>query len=216
MRTHGYLALVCLFAVGCSDGSPDSAVPGFPKRIELGATAGTIENWFSVDIAGSAEDPLGTISFTRNVGTIILDGTPVSAFIYERQQFGLYQGFALGPDRWDVFWLYCQPSLMGAYVESIGNDPLVYRMGAGECKETFETTVTDVALPASTIPVPEPQPGFVVTGNDIAIRDDGTGTLKVADRTLPLDVFDHIDCSTDCGAPGWYALHALAWDDEQQ
>ena len=45
---------------------------------------------------------------------------------------------------------------------------------------------------------------------------DGTGALTFGGRTLPLIVFGDVDCSTNCGSPGWYELHSVVWDDAQQ
>jgi hypothetical protein len=72
-------------------------------------------------------------------------------------------------------------------------------------------------VPAIALRPPAAFGGYTVTGEQITVRSDGTGTLTLGDRTLPLVVFGDVDCSAQlCGEPGWYELHSIVWDEAER
>jgi hypothetical protein len=127
----------------------------------------------------------------------------------------LYQGFAVGPSSWDIFWLYCRgQSLVAVFDEGVGTRPLFSVSASGSCAET-EIPDVDVSLPALSIASPLPIGGYTVRGKDIVIYSDGTGTLTINGQSMPLIVFSPVDCSfcsSSEGWPGWYELHSIVWD----
>jgi hypothetical protein len=231
LRRLALVALAGLAAIGCGehedpgarpDAQPDAPVmvPGFPAVLELAATQATITVPFTASASGSASPPFGNVAMTRDVGTLQLNGGTLASFVYMTVPFAgyvLYQGFAVGSERWDVFWLYCQGSgLEHIYDEGVGGPELFVRPATGSCSGTATPATVQVSLPALTIPPPAPFGGYTVTGSDILVASDGTGALTLDDRSMPLVVFGEVDCSTICGAPGWYELHTIVWDETQR
>jgi hypothetical protein len=194
------------------DAGPDAA-PAPP--ITLGATRGAVDDGFDVAIDGTAGVRVGAIALAADTGTLGIDGT-TAAFVYQRQPFGaltLYQGFAVGPERWDVFWAYCQgPALTGAYAEGVGAPTLFYEAATGACADAGAPITAPVTLPALSIPSPAPLAGYTVDGPALTVHHDGTGSITLAGVKLPLIVFGDVDCS-QCAASGWHELHTLVRDD---
>jgi hypothetical protein len=229
----GLLGLTSVVATGCDDPdvAPDAAPvppdmqpagppPGFPAVLEIAAAQATITVPFTASASGSASAPFGSVAMTSDAGTLQIDGTSLASFVYMTVPFAgyvLYQGFAVGPQRWDVFWLYCQGTgLAHIYDEGVGGPELFVRPASGTCNGTDAVAAVPVSLPALALPAPRPFGGYTVTGPDVTVTADGTGSLTLDGRTLPLVVFGEVDCSTICGAPGWYELHSIVWDEAQR
>jgi hypothetical protein len=207
-------------AAATSDGDKDalSIAPGFPSTLTFGAASGTVAVTFDETTTGSADAPLGAVALTNGVGTVDESGASASAFLYEQQPFGdltLYQGFAVSAASWDVFWLYCQgTTLIDVYDEGVDGPRLDSYDATGACSAPGDAVTEDVVLPALSLAAPTPVAGgYTVTGSDITVGNDGAGSVVIGGATLPLTVFDTVDCSTTCGSPGWYELHSLLWDD---
>jgi hypothetical protein len=221
--------LTTLGVIGCGGGddpaTPDAppSVPdaagmavGFPSTMMIAASQATIPIPFTVTSNGTGSAPFGRVAMTSDVGTVELDGVPVPSFVYMTVPFGeyvLYQGFAVGPDRWDVFWLYCRDiDLAYIYDEGISGRPLFVRPATGRCNDAGAPATAPVSLPPLALPAPVPFGGYAVTGTDITVGKDGNGTLNLNGRRLPLVVFGDVDCS-GCGGMGWYELHSILWDE---
>ncbi|MCE9575815.1 MAG: hypothetical protein K8W52_21880 [Deltaproteobacteria bacterium] len=221
MAARASILLLALAACGDPPAAPDAAiavdaeVSGFPATLTLPASSATITQAFAATITGAAGAPVGAVALAANTGTVGLDGTTL-AFVYEEQPFPpytLYQGFAIGAARWDVFWAYCMnAALVDVYDEGVGAPRLFERAATGSCDLPMTTTTTTVALPAITIPAPTPLAGYTVEGPAIAVHHDGTGWLRIDGAQLPLIVFGDVDCSTVCGGAGWHELHTVFWD----
>ena len=197
---------------------------GFPAQLVIGPAQGVIDDPFTIQVSGSGASMIGAASFDADVGTLALGGAPVQSFLYMTTPFGagltLYQGFAVGPSRWDVFWLYCTSGTNGTELTSIWDEgidgPALFPESAtGTCNGGNSSTNAQVALPASTIASPTPVDApFTVHGASIDV-EHGAGTLTLAGAALPLVVFGTVDCS-QCGSPGWYELHSVVWDAAHQ
>lgn len=76
---------------------------------------------------------------------------------------------------------------------------------SGTCQAAGATTPVSVSWPAMTVNTPAPITGFSVSGTGVSLTAGSSGTLD--GRTfLP---YATVDCSKDCGTPGWYELHGL-------
>ena len=193
---------------------------GIPATLAVAASDGTVTDAFGVTAHGTAGTPYGAVSFTGDVGTIDVGGGPAAAFVYAtvpEAGYTLYDGFAVSPTAWDAFYLYCNGSaLADVYDERVGGHGMIYKgVTGGACSDTGAQTVAHVSLPAFSIARPVPVGGYTVSGTAIDIAHDGVGTLVVGTTTMPLIVFDNVDCSA-CGGAGWYELHSIVWDAAQQ
>jgi hypothetical protein len=220
-----------MVVVGCGDNGGHAASPdgstadgttpaGFPAKLAVSATNQTIALPFDLMSTGTANAPLGSVAMTHDVGTVTELAGAAPAFVYMTQQFGmytLYQGLGVTASSWDVFWLYCIPTnLTFVYDEGVGGAPLFGVPATGSCQSQAAPHDAMVSLPAFSITTPTPIAGYTVDGPDISIATTGVGTLTLAGRTLPLLVFQDVDCTTTCGSPGWYELHSIIWDEAAQ
>jgi hypothetical protein len=206
---------------------PDAAMcptsTGFPAQLVLGPMQGSVANPFTVQITGSGSSQIGAVSLAADVGTVAIGGAAQTSFVYMTVPFGgyqLYQGFAVGASRWDVFWMYCNSNgtnLSNIYDEGV-DGPLLFVEGAsGSCNGAMTATTTQVTLPASMIASPTSvYTGYVVDGTKIHIASNGIGSVTLGGATMPLVVFGTVDCRTACGSPGWFELHSVVWDAAHQ
>ncbi len=219
-------AVVVAFVVGCG-GSPELAVdagatdadqtpvPPFPSMISVGASTGSIDVPFTVTANGMGALPLGPVALTADVG-IFEDGHAAKAFVYMTVPFSgftLYQGFAVSPTSWDVFWLYCMGAgINNIYDEGVSGPPMFDVTASGTCAGTSTATTAQIALDAVQLATPAPFAGYSVHGSSIFVREDGAGSITLAGHEMPLLVFGDVDCSA-CGGGGWFELHSVIWDD---
>ncbi|MBV8762479.1 MAG: hypothetical protein JO257_34665 [Deltaproteobacteria bacterium] len=195
---------------------PVGSASGFPAMLAVGASNGNVTVPFGLAAHGMAGTPYGAVAFSGDVGTIDLGGGAAGAFVYAtvpEAGYTLYDGFAVSATSWDAFYLYCHGSaLADVYDERVSGHAMVYApVSGGACSDTGAQTVAHVALPAFSIPRPAPVGGYAVSGSAIHVAQDGTGTLDIAGTTMPLIVFDDVDCRA-CGGAGWYELHTVVWD----
>lgn len=209
-----------LVVAACSSSAPempdaapliDAAPPaGFPATLSVAATKGMLANDFSATIAGDR------VMVDADVGTMALYGTPAAAAMYNSLPFGDYTIFGsvvVAPDQWFIAYPYCMNDmLVDVYAEAVGPGGFALLPASGTCATMAKATSAAVDLPAFEIATPQPFNHPSVHGADIDITN-GVGEIAVKGVRQPAVVFDVVDCSTDCGSPGWYELHTLLWDD---
>jgi hypothetical protein len=205
-------------AIGAPDAAPCApGAIGFPAQLAIGPAQGSIDVPFTANLTGNGASAIGAVSIDSDVGTIGLDGASLASFVYMTVPFDpytLYQGFAVGGSRWDVYWLYCMNgALVDIYDEGIDGPALFVETATGACSGAQTTTTAQVALPTATIAAPTPVAiPYSVHGDAIRVEANGTGSLTLGGTALPLVVFGTVDCESGCGSPGWYELHSVVWD----
>jgi hypothetical protein len=219
---------------GCSGGShsmmmmvePDMASPA--PRITVGATDGTVALPMSdITISGtSSGGAIGSIALSHGAGTIELNGNPVQAAVYVRQQFNtpsgdntLYQTMAVEPGRIWLLWLYCSPTtgmLTDAFYEATDGTTMTEQHMTGTCQDAMMMSTVSVQFPAIDMPPPPLITGYTVQGADVTVDATGQGTVTFGATTLNVFVFSTVDCTgTLCAASatdGWTELHSVLWD----
>jgi hypothetical protein len=156
--------------------------------------------------------------------------------------FTLYQVISTEPDQWHVLWLYCMgPSLVSIYHESTASGITGFDEASGSCEAGSlpaptpgngappgngppdggpppppppppPPISTTVHLVASDMPYPKLVGGYEIDGPSLQVHGEGPGSIVIDGRELILLPFADVDCSRDCGFPGWYELHVLIWD----
>lgn len=155
-------------------------------------------------------------------GTVEIDGVQVPVSVYERQQWGqfgytLYQALAVEADRLHVLWFYCRDgALTDVWIESTDGNHLVVESASGSCTESDAPSEVTSSFPAVEMEVPPLVGGFTLTGPDVEIDGAQPGLVRVGGSEFDVYVFGHVDCTQDCGTPGWHELHALVWDGDAQ
>jgi hypothetical protein len=197
----------------------DVATTSLPDALRIGATSGDLTLDYTVSIQGTGPAAIGRVDIAGNVGTVTVAGTSLSAVSFERQPwpgFGytLFQTLIVAPDRWYVAWFYCRGgSLEHVYYEGTDGTRLDDGPASGTCVDELRTTVARVELPALEMPLPAPTTGYTVSGENVQITADGRGWVRLGGITMTALIFEHVDCSTQCGSPGWYELHSVLWDE---
>jgi hypothetical protein len=222
MRTA---VIVALFAA-CDAGMPP--VPGPPDlgevRLTAAATDGTVQlrnSDFSVDGAGTAV--IGAFHLQHGAGTIELEQRTVQTAVYQRQMFDdptfdltLYQALAVERDRIWILWFYCRVSthqLDGIYYEATDGTEVTFETAYGTCQDLDTTSTVAVQFPAIDLAPPPLIDGYQIDGGLVKLDGARPGTVTLGGAPLTVYVFNTVDCSRDCGSPGWLELHALLWDD---
>lgn len=189
-----------------------------PAQIEVAATQASVELPFTVSITGHGKSFIGDVSIEGDAGTVVLGGSELPLVTYEHQrwsEFGydLYQGFAVAEDRWYALWFYCEgEQLSYIYAEGTDGTPMDYELASGKCLASDAPTSPEVSFPAVSMPKPPIVKGFTVKGPKIEIADGAPGHMELGDTDWSLLPFETVDCSKDCGSPGWYELHSILWD----
>jgi len=208
----------CASAVPAGDGESQKnpTTPG--NRISVAPTDGLLSLSFRLDSSAVGSDRLGAVDIAANSGTLELEGVELDAVVYEKIPwpelgYALYQGLAVAPDQLAVFWLYCQDGeLSWIYAETTAGQLLFVEEASGTCEVSAEPTQTSIALPALEIGIPDLVEGFTVDGEQVEVDSAGRGFLSVDGEPLELFVFGTVDCTEDCGDPGWWELHTLVYD----
>jgi hypothetical protein len=198
-----------------SGGGGSGAEGGGLSNIVVAATDASITLDFDVAITGSGTSFVGDIDVQGATGTAVLDGETFSVLAYERQPFAeyvLYQMLAVSTDRWFVVWAYCVGTdLTYFYFEGTDGTALDYESASGVCAEAPGPIEVEVQFPSVDMPIPNLYEGFTIDGPAVQVPSGAPGTvdLGVVHTVLP---FEAVDCTVDCGAPGWRELHTLLWD----
>ena len=194
-----------------STGSP-------PASPAIGPTMGAITLPFRVALGGSGSGLIGAFDVTDDVGTIEVAGKTLPLLVYERQPwpsqgYTLYQGLAVADDAWVVVWFYCTDAgAESIYVESTDGIALQTLMIDGTCDVLVEDAEVTVDLPGTEFTVVYegiPSPSM---GPEVSVTAGALGHLELGGVDHVVAPFETVDCSTACGTPGWYEVHALLWD----
>jgi hypothetical protein len=161
-------------------------------------------------------------------------------------EFTLYQVISTEADQWRVLWLYCMgPNLVFIYHEST-TGPSGLDDASGSCTANAAPAPPGPGVPppgdgspprVGPPPAPPPPPplpdtvvhladtdmrypklvdGYDIDGPSLHLNRGGPGSIVIDGHQLVLLPFADVDCSQDCGFPGWYELHTLLWDPARQ
>lgn len=196
---------------------PDAAQGGEPLVVD--ATFASVSADFTANISGTVGAPLGEAVLTDNVGYVVVDGEQLPTFGYRRQEwneFGLVlvQSLAVREDAIFPLWFYCTGSqLDGVYVQGTDGMPSTWiPASSGTCDIESAPATTAVELPDLRLPHPAPDHAFEVTG-ELNISPGENGTFTSDGRDWQVFGFETIDCTMECGMPGWWELHAILWEE---
>lgn len=193
-------------------GEPPSGLPEIPP------TMGTLALDFRVAISGSSSLLVGAFDLVDGVGTIEIEGETQPVFVYERQpwpeqNYTLYQALAISDDGWTVLWFYCgETGLDAIYLESTDGIPLQTLTAEGTCDVQLSGVEVELDLPGTEFAVLYNGEPFTIDGPEIAAVGGELGSVAIDGVDYVLAPFETVDCSSDCGAPGWYEVHTLLWD----
>lgn len=189
--------------------------------IEIPATEAPLSNPFSIDSIGVGLTRFQSVVLHDGVGEIILNGEHIPLAVYQYApwpEFDLewFQALAVAEDRLYVVWLYCQgASLVGYWIEGTDQTRLVWEDALGTCRRSNTATTTIVRFPALTMTPPALEPHWTISGPNVDYDGLSPGFIALPDADFSVYPFQGVDCS-DCGAPGWYELHALLWDESRR
>ncbi len=201
-------------------GMAQAGAAGASTWLSVAPTDQTLPIAFTISIAGEGTSRIGDVALDANVGAVTVGGVSYQALAYEHQawpEFGyeLFQALAVGPDRLFSLWFYCKgDALDWVYFEGTDGTTMTDEPAqkGGSCAFSATPSSPHVKLPASSFAAPAPITGFEVKGAQLELPSGQKGTLSLGPVSHEVYVFDSVDCSTDCGSPGWWELHALLWD----
>jgi hypothetical protein len=142
--------------------------------------------------------------------------------VYERQPwpaagYTLYQGLAVADTSWTVLWFYCDDTgLAHVYVESTDGIPLQTVLATGTCEQHLSGLNVPVDLPGTEFNVIYEGDEVAIDGPDISVHAGELGSLTLAGVPFVVAPFETVDCSANCGSPGWYEVHVVLWDPAAQ
>jgi hypothetical protein len=228
------IAVVVALLVACSSDEPAPSISGgaghdvgggeaiggsggaaIPATIALDASSGVLALDFDIAISGAGSAFVGAVDLFEASGSIELGGVAYDALIYEQQPFApwvLYQTLAVASDRWFVVWHYCNgDALEWIWYEGTDGTALTVEPASGTCAAGPGPIAAAVNFDAVDMPLPPLVDGFTIFGANVDIGGAAPGHVTLGSDHLVLP-FEHVDCTTTCGTPGWRELHALLWD----
>jgi hypothetical protein len=201
---------------GTAEGGGGAAPTG---PIEIPPSEGSVELAFDPTVTGDGSLFVGAIDMTSGSGTVEVDGNVLPALIYERQPFDpwlLFQALVVAPDRWYVLWFYCQgDALEYIYFEGTDGTAIDYELANGSCVDGAGPVTANVSFPAVSMPIPPLLDGFTLEGAMLHLDGATPGSVDL-DGPNTLLAFEHVDCTVDCGAPGWREIHSILWQPEAE
>lgn len=199
--------------VGGSGGTGGAG--GGDARIVIEATEGELALDFDVTITGEGSAFIGAIDVSLASGTAAIGGETLPVVAYERQPFGeylLFQLLAVATDRWYLLWAYCQgEELAWVYFEGTDGTALDLEPASGSCLDGSGPTLAAVSFPAIDMAIPPLIDGFTIDGPDVELDGASPGLVQLGSPHTVL-AFEDVDCTTECGQPGWRELHSILWD----
>ena len=195
----------------------DVTVPEGPIAVAGGQA--TLRANFTANVSGTLTGRIGAVSMTNNAGTVELDGVALPAFGYVRQAwdgFGLtlVQTLIVKNDALYPAWLYCSGTKFdGVYYEGTDGSAMTWEPAMdGTCEITDAATNRAVDVPSFEMTAPTPDHDFRVTGGPLVVEPGRSGTYTHDGTTWQAHPFEVVNCTTDCGTPGWWELHTILWD----
>lgn len=195
-------------------GEPPSGLPA------IGPTMGTLALDFRVALSGTGSLFVGDFQIHDGVGTIEIEDETLPVFVYERQPwpqqgYTLYQALAVSDHGWTVMWFYCtEEGLDSIYLESTDGIPLQTLFAEGTCDVQLSGVEVPMDLPGTEFSVLYSGDPFTIEGPEISVAAGELGEVIIDAVPHVVAPFETVDCSTACGMPGWYEVHALLWDPE--
>jgi hypothetical protein len=124
---------------------------------------------------------------------------------------------AVAPHQLWLLWIYADPmsgKLLNLQYESTAGNDYTTETLTGTATESLAKHTVHASLPAVDIPFPAGVQGyrFSVSGPAVSLDSSGPGTLTAGAASFHVYPFNWVDCSTICGMPGWYEIHALLFD----
>jgi hypothetical protein len=206
---------------GESIAASDDAGTSGAVTLTVPATSGSLAEPYDVSISATTNEG-DSASIVHGVGTVTLGGSgPIPVFVYEMIDWSaygyvLYQALAVGPNSWKMIWFYCEGAnftdASGIEYEGTDQPTLATPNATGTCRETNSSVSETVSLPQSRLALGNLVQGFTVSGGGLEISNTAVGSMSHGAATYEVFPFAWVDCSTDCGAPGWYELHSLYWN----
>lgn len=198
-------------------GAPDAASPEAP--ISIAATQGNLSEGFEVEISGQGQGgSVGAVTVSGNVGTLEISGATYPVAVYEQIPYSaagdtLYQMLGAAPDKLIVAWAYCSAgALTYVYYETTEGVPVTYDSATGTCTATSGAHSATVEFPSVTLKGLPLVQGFTMTDSQLSYDGSDAGVMDLANEPYSIYPFDTVDCSSDCGSPGWYELHSVLWN----
>ena len=201
---------------------PDASLdadPGIDPTLMLDAPASRerVTQPFSMTMSGSGTGLVGKVEVAGNLVDVVIDGKPLSGVIQERQAWSdfslvLYQTLLVSEDSVHVAWLYCKGDKLDwifheSNLAAMRNEPL-----QGSCVDSMSPETSEVDFPQVTFTPPEPIPGYRVDGGaNVQLYGDAAqqSFALFSGRRYRIYPFEIVDCSRDCGQPGWYEVHSF-------
>jgi hypothetical protein len=171
---------------------------------------------FGVDLSATGQF-VSNVDIHSRFGNVRIGGRDVSTLVYERipwtsYSLVLYQALAVEAHGWTVFWFYCRGSSLEYVYWEITSSPTLGGANLhGTCTPTTSTHAT-VSWPAVSMTAPTPVTGFYAHGEQIDIWSGASGRVMLDGLVWTVYPYLIVDCTKECGSPGWYELHALLWD----
>ncbi len=216
--------LLCSFSfvltLSCNSELPEESDTSGSEDIAIVVepTHGTLPLDFRVRAFGTGNGLFEVLDIKGNLGFVLVDGEKLPALIYLRQPWDefsltLFQGITVANDRIYVFWLYCnEGELQSVWLEGTDGTSLHREPYSGTCVDSFSPITPVVEFPAIKMPIPELVDGLEAFGPAVDISGANPGWLETESGRLTVFAFERLDCTTDCGTPGWWEYHALLWD----
>jgi hypothetical protein len=205
---------------GPSDGTPPDVATDSPIQTARGVPAsnGTLRLPFDVAIGGDITGMNMSVSVIHDVGTLSIGANQYPVVVYQQIPWSnftqtLYQALAVLPDHWAVIWFYCMGNrLTNIEYEDTRGAPIAVYDATGSCTSTMAPIDAAVSVPSSAPALGPLVKGFRVSGTTLTYDGSAPGVMTLDGRPWMLHPFNLVDCSTACGTPGWFELHALYWD----
>ncbi|MEW5855386.1 MAG: hypothetical protein AB2A00_41815 [Myxococcota bacterium] len=197
----------CVHGTAASEAAP---------RVVLDETHGTLRPDFRTDVTGNGTHHVGSVALTGNVGTVEVDGVALPAVAYSRSNFPgytLFQTLAVARERWVILWLYCRGgTLSDVYLHTTDGLSTTHETASGSCTDEVTTHDVTVDFPAVDLAVSPLQGRFRVAGRNLTLDGPRVGAIRLDGRELLVLPYNHVDCTRECGPPGWQEVHALLVD----
>jgi hypothetical protein len=210
-----YLAALFAFLAACGAGV-DS-----PPIVNNGGAVLPTDGHLQVSFSVTIEEQVSGngVAIRQNVGWVIrpetTDQMPVILYdrvVWDYAGVTIYGGVGLTASELVPVWFYCDGSdWFTVWYESTTDGIMREAFGQGVCSEALTAHDARVQLPSSTLNEINSVGEFTVQGPQLSVNDSGRGRMSLAGKAWDLAVFATVDCTVDCGSPGWYELHSLYW-----